>query len=286
MEKSRNESSVAADSKQRMDEDSDKELDEILGHSAADREEEEAAERERAKAMPRRLSASQEEDIVKIADMQQQLAKDGVKEDRAENEILQPSEEKEMQRLPVDPVVLAAATSKRPSDNHMDVDCLKAAGEASDADGVHLPHITLPVLAQPHARLSGHPAHVATPRGSVSAHSFLPATDESGAEGGGGNAPMDVEVEENSHDSRSTDAAETAASDASESMLTEDDLPTATVDAASEDGSAVQADNNGLHEAGENGTGEAGDEGATKPIVDSTFVHQNGVEKHAEELQS
>jgi len=286
MEKSRNESSIA-DSK-RMDDDSDRELDEILGHSANDREEEAA---ERAQSMPRRLSASQEEDIVKIADMQQQLAKDGVREDKAENEILQPSEEKEMQRLPVDPIVLA--TPKKPAtDSHMDVDSLKAAGDGNDASsgaGHALPHITLPVLTHSHARVSGHPGHVATPRASVSPHSFaeqLLSTDGSSGQGqGGGSAPM--EVEESTNESPASDTAATAASDAGESMLTEDDQPAAPLSTADESG-AAQADKNGAHDsAAANGSGDASNGGSgTKAAVDSTFAHQNGIEKHSEELQS
>ena len=278
MEKSRNESSLA-DSK-RMDDDSDRELDEILGHSANDREEE-AAERA-AKSMPRRLSASQEEEILKIAEMQQQLAKDGVKEDKAENEILQPSEEKEMQRLTVDPIVLT--TTKKAADNHMDVDSLKTASDGSDATTSHLPHITLPVLTHSHARVSGHPAHVATPRASVSPHSFLPADDS--ADQGGGSAPM--EVEDNNNDTQPTDTtAVTSSSDAGESMLTEDDQPAVAIGSAADDGSVVEADKNGLHAATANGSGDASNGGTGgKPVADASFVHQNGVDKHTEELQS
>ena len=276
MEKSRNESSIA-DSK-RMDDDSDRELDEILGHSANDREEEAA---ERAKSMPRRLSASQEEEIVKIAEMQHHLAKEGVREDKAENEILQPSEEKEMQRLPVDPIVLT--TTKKAADNHMDIDSLKTAGDGGEGTTGHLPHITLPVLTQSHARVSGHPAHVATPRASVSPHSFaqlLPADDSSGQ--GGGNAPM--EVEEATDDSQTSDAAAAPESDASESMLTEDDQPTATLGSAADDTDAVQADNNGTHTA-PNGSSDVSN-GGSKSVVDSALAHQNGVEKRKQELQS
>ena len=281
IEKSRNESSVA-DSK-RMDDDSDRELDEILGHSANDREEEAA---ERAKSMPRRLSASQEEDMAKIAEMQQQLARDGVREDKAENEILQPSEEKEMQRLPVDPIVLN--TTKKATDVHMDVDSLKTTGESSDATTAHLPHITLPVLTHSHARVSGHPAHVATPRASVSPHTFpqqlLPAEDSS--DQSGGNAPM--EVEETTDDIRPSDASIVAASDASESMVTEDtdDLPATIPSTAADDGGVAEADKNGTHLPTANGGSEASNGSSKQPVLDSAFAHQNGVDKHTEGLAS
>jgi len=216
----RDDESSTADSKRMDDDESDRELDEILGHSANDREEEAA---ERAKTMARRLSASHEEDIVKIAEMQHELSKEGVKQDHSENDILTPTEEKEMQRLPVDPIVLA--TIKKPSpDTHMDVDSLKAAGDSSDAtdsgsdsgsgggsdgSGV-LPHITLPVLTHSHARVSGHPAHVATPRASVSPHSFaaslLPLSSPAESSGqGGGSAPMEVEETTDTTDSRTSD---------------------------------------------------------------------------------
>ena len=292
IEKSRNESSLG-DSK-RMEDDSDKELDEILGHSANDREEEEAAER--AKSLPRRLSASQEEELVKIAEMQHELAKDGVKEDFAENEILTPTEEKEMQRQPVDPIVLLSnsPSKKATTDSHMDVDSLKAAVEGSDATADHLPHITLPVLAHTPGRVSGHPAHVATPRASVSPHSFA-ALLSSAADGvsgqGGGSAPM--EVEESTTSESENGAAETtvaAASDASESMLTEDDgvVQSANVTATSkqaDDSTVAQSDETETHQPTANGVSDASN-GSSKSVADSAFAHQNGVDKHTEELQS
>ena len=185
-ERSRNDESLLEDERMAGSDDGD-ELDELLGHSTKDREEEAA---ERAKIIQRRLSASAE-DAEKVATMKAQLERDGVKEDRAENELLDPAEEKEIQRLPQQPTW------------DMQLDALVApASEAVHNGGGH-PPLVIP-LHSPGGGGGGkglghHPAHVATPRGSPGHHPApvaMPPPLEAKAGGGGGGgatAPMEVD---------------------------------------------------------------------------------------------
>ena len=75
--------------------DSDRELDEILGHSLADREEEAAASLHVPSALRARRASHEQQ----VLELQLALAGDGVKEDRSENEILSPEQRRFCNKL-------------------------------------------------------------------------------------------------------------------------------------------------------------------------------------------
>ena len=180
LERSRHEDSLLEDERMAAVDGEDNDLDELLGHSTKDREEEAA---ERARILSRRRSASAE-DAEKIVEMQKELRKEGVREDRAENELLDPVEEKEIQRLPAQPLW------------DMQVDSI----EPHYSPGGGGSPLVIPLTSTAGKSIGHHPAHIATPRGGSVNHSPValqralePAKPHSGGGGGASHAPMEVD---------------------------------------------------------------------------------------------
>ena len=205
------------DDRKTDDDGSEGELDDLLlQHSKQEREEEaEVQQLERARVRQRRLSANQD-DADRVKEMQHELSKDGVREDKAENELLRPDEEKESSRQPLRP----AWTNSGQRDAGDGEEA--ALGDDEDADDATAAAPAalrvLPALAIHNAARArvGHPGLAATPRPSHSPPSSAPPH---AADAPASAAPMELDSPARSSraaaDSSQADAMATEVDDAS-----------------------------------------------------------------------
>ena len=266
---------------------SDPELDDLLNHSAADRDEEAAATAAAAASRVRRLSAT-EEDAARVIVMQHELLKEGVREDKTENELLRPDEEKQIVRLQQQP---AFADREPQLQLHHDTQPHEQRGNNQHPQ-LHVdptaPLRVLPALALSNAGRArvGHPAHVATPRGPMQSHAALTRalaqreTDDAavaeGHDAPPSSAPMEVDSPAQQHGSPAhgdhggeqppdQPAVTAAATPSSDSTMATD----------GEDGSSDSA------KSASSSSPAAAVDGEPGRAHKQQLLHQNGVDKHA-----